>query len=60
MNRVLRLFVLGLFAASIAGCGKSEKPATSTPKADPEKMKAEMKKSFELGKPKGGKDPAKP
>jgi predicted small lipoprotein YifL len=55
MNRVLGLFLLGCFSASLTGCGgKTELgPAKSTPKVDQEKMQKEMMKSYELGKPKG-------
>ena len=55
MSRIYALFVLGCFSASLVGCGGSKElgPATSTPKVDQEKMKNEMMKSFELGKPKG-------
>ena len=55
MSRICASFLLGCFSASLVGCGGSKElgPATSTPKVDQEKMKNEMMKSFELGKPKG-------
>ena len=62
MNRILSLVVLGLFAVNLAGCGsgKPEIPAAKdTKKVDEEKKKAEMNKAYQMGKPKGGKDPSK-
>lgn len=60
MNRVLSLFVVGIFAISVAGCGGTREipAAKETPKVDHDAVKANMQKSFEMSRPQG-QDPSK-
>jgi hypothetical protein len=66
LNQFSRLLMVSLVAFAISGCGgaKPELPAAgTTPAMDKEKqakMQEQMKKSFEMSKPKGGKDPTAP
>jgi len=66
LNQFSRLLMVTLVTFAISGCGggKAELPAAgTTPAMDKEKqakMQEQMKKSFEMSKPKGGKDPTAP